>query len=163
MSEESPLVGSNFTADDIDQLSATMVDVAPSRSVALAELIEAWRRHVDKIDSDRARSADDRSVWVAHDLVAALSLRDFVQKGRDLLDSVLRDKVDRHLDQVDSRFLDITEEDARNLVGVVAERDVTTKGWWWHRIPDSGPMREDIKHYAAAAEAERNSSRPPSA
>jgi len=143
---------SELTRDEVDALTTTTVDVSASRSLSLIDLLTAWSRHVEKIDSDRGRSFDDRSVWVAHDFVAALAIRDFVEEGRDSLDATIQDKIEQYLQQVDSKFRAVTQDDSRHLVGRVAERDVTTKAWWWRRVPESGPVLQDMQNYARSAE-----------
>lgn len=161
MSETPSPIEADLDAHELEQVQQTNVPLSEWRSRNPIELIEAWRAHVDKIDTDRTLSTDDHSAWVAHDLVAALSMRDFVDDARHALPPELRAKIDQHLTDIDDHWHSITEHDPHGKAGTIAELDTSTRGWWWHRIPTHGPMRDDIEHYVANTQAAQQQSSPP--
>lgn len=118
-----------------------------SRSGDIHELVEAWQQHVDKIDAERDLSGTDPSVWGAHDLPAALYLRDRVQRA--LEDSNLavqdRNQLSAEVSRVDQRFQTATVEDTDHLLGRLLSEDVSGRSWWWHRVPTSGPIVEELR------------------
>jgi hypothetical protein len=132
---------------DGPRLDAVTVALSPSRSIGLADAVVAWREHVAKIDRDLTASADDRSVWGAHDFVAALVMRDVVAEGTAMVDPDLRTRIEPAIADVDAGFRRITEPDDDGCLAKVDGRDVPGRGWWWGRIPQRGPVREELQTY----------------
>ena len=112
------------------------------------ELAVRWSNSVAKLDDDRTLSWSDHSVWTEHDLVGALYLRDAVETGLDALPEPARAKVAAFVGTVDDRYRSFTVEDPSGRMGVVAVRDLTGRGWWWFRVPSTGPIVNDLRSYA---------------
>jgi hypothetical protein len=45
-------------------------------------------------------------------------------------------------------FLNMTVEDGDDLLTLVGEVRRLRAGWWWHRIPARGPIRQDLDRFA---------------
>jgi hypothetical protein len=86
MADNESHVTDAFGPEAVSRLQGALVRVAPGRQVDLRTLLGAWDRHVDKIEGDLDLPDSDRSVWGAHDLLAALSLRTFIEQGIGELD-----------------------------------------------------------------------------
>ncbi len=107
----------------------------------------AWKVHVEKIDNDRSLPWEDRTVWTEHDLVAAMYIRGFAEDAVSLLRPDLATKVRVWLAQIDDRFRSFTAEDSGERVAKVAGIDTAGRGWWWFRVPTSGPIVQDLANY----------------
>ena len=57
----------------------------------------------------------------------------------------LSGKVIAAIRRYDELFLAVTQSDDDHLVTHVSELDLADKPWWWHRIPDSGPMLDELR------------------
>jgi hypothetical protein len=112
-----------------------------------ADLAAAWAANVRKIDLDRALPSSDRSVWTEHDLAGALFLRDHLHSSLSRLRPELKAKMERYVTGVDEHFRSFTVADSGKRMGVVADVDLTGRAWWWFRVPDSGPIAEDLSRY----------------
>ncbi|WP_405055943.1 hypothetical protein OG474_24740 [Kribbella sp. NBC_01505] len=133
--------------EDAVRLRAVTVEVAEGRSLDLVELLKAWMVHVAKIESDMSLPSSDRSVWGAHDFIAALYLRDFLGVGLSDLDEDLRARIESAVVEVDHRFSSYTEPDSSRVLQRVDRRKQPDPGWWWRRIPRSGPARDELMLY----------------
>ncbi|HWH01369.1 MAG TPA: hypothetical protein VNV66_19130 [Pilimelia sp.] len=125
-------------------LVAVRVPVSSARVLNLLELITAWKVHVDRIEAELPRSLDDRSVWVADDLVASLVLRDHLEIGLGHLDGQAASAALTVAKEIDNRFLAMTERDTDGCVVRVMGGEFTAEGWWWSRIPVTGPIRQEL-------------------
>jgi hypothetical protein len=123
------------------------VELDPAKSTALGEMIYAWKIHVTKLIADLSARSDDRSLWGAHDYVAALVIRDAVESGLARLDPSTRGAVLRPLLEIDSIFTDYTEHDGDGCAGRIIDKETTGRSWWWQRIPRRGPVRDEIEMY----------------
>ena len=65
--------------------------------------------------------------------------------GLDVLPEPARAKVAAFVGAVDDRYRSFTVEDPSGRMGDVAVRDLTGRGWWWFRIPSTGPIVEDLR------------------
>jgi hypothetical protein len=133
-----------LSAEDISRLQEVDVHASEQHSFNLANLVRGWKRHVDKIENDLPLPSSDRTVWGAHDVVAAVSLRSFLQEGLADLDPEIRQRVEHVVSEVDEIFLSYTELDNLGLLEKVDGRSNPDRGWWWRRIPKAGPAREEI-------------------
>jgi hypothetical protein len=133
-----------FDERDLASLSALEVPLSTSRSATLIDLLLSWSGHIDKIASDLVKADDDRTVWGAHDLVAALYIRDRIEGCLADLETQLGLKVGRFLVDADERFNSLTDFDDRGLVEVVDGTSDPGRGWWWRRIPKAGPIHREI-------------------
>jgi hypothetical protein len=107
----------------------------------------AWEVHVEKIDDDRSLPWTDHSVWNEHDLAAAMFMRDFVENALNLLRPELADKVRRYVTKTDDRFRSYTTDDSGERMAKIANVQPAGRGWWWFRVPTSGPIVEDLARY----------------
>jgi hypothetical protein len=136
-----------LSADDVSHLREVDVQVADQRSLSLVDLLLGWKQHVEKLESDLPLPSSDRSVWGAHDVIAAVSLRSFVQEGLADLESEIRQRVEQFVSGVDETFLSYTEVDELGLLEMIDGRSNPDRDWWWRRIPKVGPAREEINLY----------------
>ena len=133
-----------FPKADIARMREVFVQVAPDHRIDLVDLVLAWNGHVERIERELTTSSDEPTAWGAYDLVAALCLRDFLRDGLSGLGEGLRQRVELPILDIDNRFIAYTELDNRGLVERIDGRSRPSSEWWWHRIPRSGPVREDI-------------------
>jgi hypothetical protein len=140
---EPALLGGQFTAAERAELDRYR-HTAGRTSRGTLDLMVAWGLHVEKIDLDRASTVSDPGAWGPHDLVAALFIRDFLEANVLKLPPALHAKVMTFVSGYDERFRSVTQADEEHLVESVAELVVAGRGWWWHRVPDSGPIREEL-------------------
>lgn len=110
--------------------------------MSLGELADGWSAHVRRIIDEFDARQEDRTTWGAHDYVAALHLRDAIERGLQMLDESSRAAA---LDQVaatDQEFSDQTEDDQGTLLS--AFLGSSGDAWWWQRIPVRGPIRSEV-------------------
>jgi len=139
-----------------DELESIAVDMGHGRSRTMAELIGGWQRHVTRLDEE-SRMPVQRSTWGAHDYFAALSLRDWVRDGASSLSSDLKRLVDFRVSDADRLLRHFTDPDARGLVARFGRATPGADAWWWHRIPRSGPVRDELETWLARAAQEPTS------
>lgn len=132
---------------DVTRINGVVVPASPDRSLGLADLVGAWREHLLKFESDLLVAADDRSTWGAHDYVAALVIRDLIAQGVALVSLDLRSRIERAVAELDQRFTNFSEPDPEGYTERIDGRSKPDRGWWWHRIPKNGPVREEILAY----------------
>jgi len=140
-------LASLFDPAETAQIEARAVPLSPARSADALELAAGWAGRVEKIDRDRALPWSDRTVWNEHDLAGSLFLRDSLQQALDGLPESIRGKLADWVAAADERFRGYTVEDAEGRMSRVAEVELGGRGWWWRRIPDSGPILEDLARY----------------
>ena len=142
-----PEISSLFDDIEIDDIAAHPVTLGESTERDAIDLAISWAAHVRKIDTDRALPWSDRSVWTEHDLAAALHMRDFVQMALDRLPSTLRERMRQVVAATDEQFRSYTIDDPRERMAVVAGIDLAGRGWWWRRVPENGPIAQDLAGY----------------
>ena len=126
-----------------DELNELMVKLPHGRSLSIADLLNGWRQHVHRLETEASQPPADTD-WGAHDLIAALTLRDFISGGTDELTARQRSLVAEQLAPVDEEYKRFTEYDAARAVRTFAERPLSDSRWWWDRVPRSGLAREEI-------------------
>jgi hypothetical protein len=144
----------HFAEDERAELERCRYPVTPQRSLSVIELATAWALHVSKIGADRTASPDAPATWGPHDLVAALYIRDFLAECIGQLPAELGEKVSVAIRPYDEVFRSVTQLDRDRLVAHVAEVSVIDKPWWWHRIPDSGPMLDELRAFRSPDEGQ---------
>ncbi|WP_280319516.1 hypothetical protein [Nocardia wallacei] len=146
MTEESAdEIRAEFDDGEVAELESCRHQVNEWRSFGVLDLLVSWALHVEKIDSDRFKSPADRGVWGGYDLVAAFSVRDFLAGCIEQLGNPLKDKVIRLAERYDTRLRSITIDDEKQVLRRYVEVDLTAAPWWWRRIPDSGPLLEELR------------------
>lgn len=140
-------IRSLLTADEISDIAAHPLALSDGTESDAIDLAVAWELHVRKIDQDRGLPWSDRSVWTEHDLAGALFLRDRVGNALNNLPSTLATKLRPYVDASDTRFRSFTIEDSGERIAKIASVDVTGRAWWWFRVPDSGPIAQDLARY----------------
>ncbi|MDR7279067.1 hypothetical protein [Catenuloplanes atrovinosus] len=136
-------------SDDVD-LAMVTVTVAPGRQLDVLTLIAAWRAQVARFEADLLAPSGGRPARGARDYVAALYFRDWIAQASAVLPTGPRHRLDRAVADLDARFLALTEPDIDGLVDRATDDPDSTRDWWWHRIPRTGPVRDDFRrHYRA--------------
>lgn len=79
--------------------------------------------------------------------------REYAEEAIAALPDKLRVRMKEYISDADDRFMSITVPDSGKRMAAVAERDTTDRGWWWFRIPDSGPILEDLARWNRYEEA----------
>ncbi|MFV2111357.1 hypothetical protein ACFHW0_03320 [Micromonospora sp. LOL_025] len=143
-----------LSAADIVRLNETVVFASPDRGIGLVDLVEAWREHLSKLEADLLAPSDDRSIWGAHDYVAALVIRDLIAQGVARLGRDRRPRIEPALAALDQRFMNFTEPDMEGYAERVDGRVEPKREWWWSRIPKSGPVREEMLLYYGRSAAD---------
>jgi hypothetical protein len=118
--------------------------VSESREIDLCDLVASWYQHVRKMETDLRLSDSDRTAWGAYDFLAALSIRDFVARGLEDLDPHYSTAAAAAVRDVDERFLSYTELDNSLRIKKFDDSISENLGWWWKRIPASGPIRREL-------------------
>jgi hypothetical protein len=136
-----------FDEAELAEIASRSVNLTGQRTIDAVELASGWANRVAKIDLDRALPWSDRSVWNEHDLAGSLFARDFLQEAIDGLPQPLRDRLAGWVAGVDERFRSYTVDDPRERMAKVAETDLAGRGWWWRRVPATGPIAEDLARY----------------
>lgn len=136
-----------FTQDELTYMNNNPIALASGERRDAIRLADAWTAHVEKIDQDRALPWTDRTVWNEHDLCAALTLRDYLDAAIRVLPAPLAVKVSKYADGPDRRFRMITVDDSGKRMAAVAGVDPVGREWWWYRVPDSGPILEDLSRW----------------
>ncbi|MGW4769837.1 hypothetical protein ACWEO2_17550 [Nocardia sp. NPDC004278] len=137
-----------FSDDDIADINSSPVRWGSGEEVNAISLTDAWDAHVEKIDQDRALPWTDRTVWNEYDLNAAFIIRDLLESAINSLPAPLGAKMNSYVSEADDRFMSITVEDSGKRMAAVANIDTTGRGWWWFRVPDSGPIVEDLARWS---------------
>lgn len=83
-------------------------------------------------------------MWGAHGLIAASSLRSLLERGFTDLDAKTRQRIEQVVGAVDDRFRSYTEVNEFERLEKVDGRSDPGRGWWWSRIPKSGPARQAV-------------------
>ncbi|MEV8610006.1 hypothetical protein AB0383_19110 [Amycolatopsis sp. NPDC051373] len=86
-------------------------------------------------------------MWTENDLAAALFMRDFVEDALAGLEPELADRVRPGVTAADDLFRSFTVEDPGDRMAKVAHIDLAGRGWWWFRVPASGPIAQDLAGY----------------
>jgi hypothetical protein len=136
-----------LTDDEVAEIVDHAIPFADGSELDAISLAIAWNAHVEKIDRDRALPWSDKSVWNEYDLVGALFMRDFTEDALNALPSALATKLRTYVDTVDEVFRSYTIDDSGERIAKSAMVDTAGKGWWWFRVPGSGPIAHDLAQY----------------
>ncbi|MEV6426148.1 hypothetical protein [Nocardia australiensis] len=140
-------VPSNFADDEVAIIERSTVRLKSGEERNAIQLADSWEAHVEKIDRDRSLPWSDRSVWNEYDLCAAMSVRDYLKSAINTLPEKLSEKMAAYVSEADDVFRSITVDDSGKRMAAVADSDTSGRGWWWFRVPDSGPITEDLARW----------------
>ena len=117
-------------------------------SFTIDELVDGWRGEVGKLVRELDSSADEETAWGAYDYVGALLARERLEFGLTLLTSDEVAQAMREVSDIDDELIDMTEADVHGMLRrfILDEHD---DAWWWHRIPERGPVRDEINAHNA--------------
>ncbi|GIH01964.1 hypothetical protein Rhe02_00310 [Rhizocola hellebori] len=139
----------DLTEADTATMEATPVDLGHGRSRSVADLVVSWAGHVNRLHAEQyLRPGEDNEAWTAHDYVAALIIRDFVERALRLLPRTAEDHAFTAVTKHDELLRSFTEPDATGVLQRFAP-DEWNAGWWWQRLPQSGPVRQELDAFAA--------------
>ncbi len=135
-------------------MRAIELQLSKDRAVTLGELLDAWSAHVRRLDDEQSLSEDEKSVWGAYDYYAALLIRSEIHSVMAQLSADVAEAVNAEVATSDDRFRSSTEADdegvLRNLIQLVFGKHPPDDGWWWFRLPITGPARDDIEAIASS-------------
>ncbi len=138
-----------LTDEELAEVTAAAIALPSGARRSALQLAASWAAHIEKIDSDRARPSDDRSVWTEHDLAGALFVRDSLETALRQLPGRVRDKVEPGVRGTDARFRGFTVDDPGHRMAKVAMVEGAGRGWWWYRVPADGPIVADLARWPA--------------
>lgn len=119
--------------------------VTPDHSLSLATMLRGWSRHVQRIVGGiHSIPISDSVRWGADDYTAALTIRSLIEDAREQVPSETAPQFDAWLNQLDARFRGSTVPDDAHLLSKWI-REESPDGWWWHRVPPSGPVLDDLR------------------
>jgi hypothetical protein len=147
MGERPDELRSLFDEGELAEIRSNRLRLSESTELDAIDLAVAWASKVRKIDLDRALPWSDHSVWNEHDLAGAMFWRDFLRDCLSRLRPPLRARLERFVAEADERFRAITVEDSGERMSAIAEVDLAGRSWWWYRVPDTGPIAEDLARY----------------
>jgi hypothetical protein len=131
----------------IASLRQTRLDLGDGLTRSAADLVLGWAQHVVRLKSEAAGATSAELAWNAWDYVAALVLRELCEIHRVNGSTAGVDAV-RIVAATDDLLRSFTEDDPRGVVRRFADDDAGA-GWWWSRIPTSGPVRAELDGWAA--------------
>lgn len=131
----------------------TRIDIGFGRLKSLEDLVDGWDRHVRRLVAEGPlRMSDDspeRVLWGVHDYAAALHLRDFVDIASQKTGEVPGGLGNR-LAAADNNFRTFTRKDLAGWLPRAIPEAASRSGWWWRRIPNHGPVADELRRLCAA-------------
>jgi hypothetical protein len=139
-------VNSRFSEAERVELDAMDLNRFPEERSRLLNVIASWgwKVRVFAGQLDRSLTEPDPKIWGADDLAGALFNRDRVETMLAQVPEVLSGRVRAAVDEFDVEYRAFTVDDNRDEITRVAHVGRDREGWWWHRIPDRGPVREEL-------------------
>ena len=74
-------------------------------------------------------------------------MRDYVEDALERLRPELADKMRQYVAKTDDLFKSFTAEDSGERMGRIAGVELEGRGWWWFRVPTSGPIVQDLARW----------------
>jgi hypothetical protein len=135
-----------FEEDEQALLEAITLTGSPeSRFRSLSSVATwGWKVRVFAGQLDRSTTEPDPKIWGVYDLVGALYDRDRVETMLARVPASVVERVRAVVDEFDAEFRAITVDDDRHEMTRHGQVDRHRNGWWWHRAPDRGPVREEL-------------------
>ena len=128
-----------------DRLGILRSEVAETDELdLLLNLVGGWYQHVAKLQADLPCSDDDRTVWGAYDVVAAVALRSRIERGMSRAGTGIHPLVRAAVDEVDETFREFTEVDPQERLARLDGSSPDASAWWWGRVPSDGPARREL-------------------
>jgi hypothetical protein len=118
-----------------------VVVLGPSHEVRLEDLVDSWEKHVRRLKREAAAPERAES-WGVFDVIAALHLRDFLE--RSLWDLSIEDRAEAQaaISATDREYRSFTEGDS---AGRLSRLDgAAHSSWWWDRVPMIGLARREL-------------------
>jgi hypothetical protein len=115
------------------------------------DLIDSWSAHVLRLGQEGNASESSESDWSVHDYIAALYIRDQVQRCINQATSDVDDCPFTVL-TADELLRSFTLVDTDNLMHRVRS-DLPSEPWWWGRIPARGPIARDLQRWRSDSES----------
>lgn len=112
-------------------------------------LLLKWANSILELRS--TTSTEIRDIMNVDDLIFTLGRRDLIEQTIPRLTGQLRTAVERWVAAYDREYLSSTVEDPRDWVAYKA-KGRSGEAWWWHRIPDCGPVAEEYAAFMARFE-----------
>jgi hypothetical protein len=130
--------------DESDPLAHVTVTLPYGATMTLANVVKGWASRVARFQAEEHSSLDDPSTWGGHDYIGTLHWRSHVNAAIQQTPAKVRDLMLERVAVVDEAFLAFTEPDTQGLVNRFANEQPPDSGWWWQRLPRTGPAREEI-------------------
>jgi hypothetical protein len=139
-----------FESDEQAVLEAITLTGSPESRFRLLNSLATWgwKVRVFAGQLDRSTTEPDPKIWGAYDLVGALYDRDRVEAMLARVPAALAERVRDVVDEFDAEFRAITVDDDRHEMTRLGQVDHDRNGWWWHRVPDRNPVREELDRLA---------------
>jgi hypothetical protein len=143
-----------FSPAELFELQEITVSLSADRKISLIALVKGWAKHVDRLESEHASTrASDAGSWTVWDYIATLLLRDRIAEMTALISDPLGSRIRVWVEtKPDAKLYSFTQTDDSGIfarfASEVAEEDLFSKGWWWSRVPVSGPVHEDLEEWA---------------
>ena len=127
------------------ELVQVTVDSGYGRSSKLLDLIDSWAAHVLRLLREAQPAFETPALaWGVHDFVAALYIRDRVQRGILTHSTDLDATLPPTVVISDEVFRSFTAEDDGEDLKLVFS-DIPSEPWWWQRIPKAGPVLTELQ------------------
>lgn len=131
--------------DKAVQLTKIVVNLPHGQAKTLAELVDGWKVHVERLrDESRSGATIGPLTWDAHDYLAALNIRSLVSRGIEQTPPEIQERARALISSYDEIFISFTQSDVNRLVERFAGERHAESEWWWRRLPESGPVRHEI-------------------
>lgn len=134
--------------DEPDLLAQVVVTLPYGGAMTLADVVKGWASRVGRFQAEERSSLDDPATWGGHDYIGALHWRSHVAAALQQAPADVRDLMLERVASVDEAFMSFTEPDSQYLVSRFANEQPPGSGWWWHRLPRTGPAREEMDQVA---------------
>jgi hypothetical protein len=137
--------------NEYDLLAHVTVTLPYGGAMTLADVVKGWARRVDRFRAEAHSSLDDPATWGGHDYIGTLHWRSHVAAAIEQAPADVRDLMLERVAAVDQAFMSFTEPDPQGLVSRFANEQPPDSGWWWQRLPRTGPAREEMDQIAASS------------
>jgi hypothetical protein len=107
------------------------------RDALLLDLFDSWAAHVLHLVRE-VESFDPKQAWGAHDFLAAVYIRDRLDKGLAGTGGTLAP-----VEVTDELFRRFTRPHGERSLRLL-DPDVPDGPWWWRRVPTAGPVADEL-------------------